>query len=214
MNRFSLAPVKEWFGYTRRERRASFILLMLILCVSGMRYIIPSVDAETVFLPLDAGDTINKYLSGMESRKAATSSRSAVSRPQRPLLDLNKCDSASLEALPGIGPVLSARIIRYRNLLGGYASVNQLKEVYGLPEETFDMISGRLYADSMAVRKINVNSADYRELIRFPYFERYDVASILKYRELQGRINKFNELIDNKLIAPEKAGKIRPYLGY
>ncbi len=54
---------------------------------------------------------------------------------KRPILNLNICDSASLEALPGIGPVLSSRIIKYRNLIGGYVSVDQLKEVYGLPKK-------------------------------------------------------------------------------
>ena len=77
---------------------------------------------------------------------------------------INSCDSASLEALPGLGPVLSARIIRYRNLLGGFASVNQLREVYGLSEETYELISGMLTADSADISKININNADYRGL--------------------------------------------------
>ena len=50
------------------------------------------------------------------------------------------------------------------------------------------MIKGRLFADSSAIRKININSAGYRELIRLPYIEKYDVSAILKCRELEGRI--------------------------
>ena len=59
------------------------------------------------------------------------------------LLDINSCDSSSLVMLPGIGPVLSARIIKFRSLLGGFARKDQLKEVYGLPIETYNLISER-----------------------------------------------------------------------
>jgi DNA uptake protein ComE-like DNA-binding protein len=108
--------------------------------------------------------------------------------------------------------VLSARIIRYRNLLGGFASVKQLREVYGLPEETFNLVSGRLTADSLLIKKININTADFKQLIRLPYIDRYNVNSILKYRELKGRIEDINELVDNKLVTKEKFMKVRSYL--
>jgi DNA uptake protein ComE-like DNA-binding protein len=214
MNRLSFEPLKEWFGFTRRERRASFILLILILSVTGLRYIIPSRNLSIEEVPLKVRDSINIKLSGMVTPHAGTAYSGSRNGRQKALLEINRCDSASLETLPGIGPVLSARIIKYRNLLGGFAHVDQLREVYGLTEETFEMISGRLYADSSVIRKININSADYRQLIRFPYFERYEVTAMLKYRELQGRIEGFDELLENKLIAPGKAGKIRPYLEY
>jgi hypothetical protein len=129
-------------------------------------------------------------------------------------IDLNTCDSVSLVKLPGIGPVLSARIIKYRHLLGGFASVDQLKDVYGLPVETFDLIKGRLFADSTVIKRINVNSSGFNDKSRIPYLERSDVSSILKYRELKGRISGVSDLVENKLITAEKARKAGPYLKY
>jgi DNA uptake protein ComE-like DNA-binding protein len=214
MKHFSFKHFKEWLGFTRRERRASFILLILILSVAGLRYIIPSDNITIEEIPIEIRDTINKYLSVNSVSVVGLYSRGSRVKQQKPLFDINKCDSASLEALPGIGPVLASRIVKFRNLLGGFAYVDQLREVYGLPEETYNMISGRLFADSSAVRKINVNSADYRELSRLPYFERYEVTAILKYREINGSISGVSDLIDNKLIAPEKVRKVRPYLEF
>lgn len=133
---------------------------------------------------------------------------------EKQLLNINTSDSGAFIKLPGIGPVLSARIIRYRKLLGGYASVEQLREVYGLPEETFDIIRGRVYADSSEVIKTKVNSADFRQLCRIPYIERYEVSAILKFRELRGRIQDIGELVENKLVTAEKAVKMRPYLNF
>jgi DNA uptake protein ComE-like DNA-binding protein len=214
MKHLSFEPVKNWFGFTRRERRSSFILLILILSTAGIRFIIPGRDMIIEEIPLEVRDSINNYVSlDIAKSSGSSSGRSRVSR-QKPLLDINTCDSASLEALPGIGPVLSARIIKYRNLLGGFAAVQQLKEVYGLTEETYDLISGRIYADTAAIRKINMNTADYKKLIRMPYFEKYEVTAILKYRELQGRIGGMDDLIENKLIAEDKALKVKPYLEF
>jgi DNA uptake protein ComE-like DNA-binding protein len=134
------------------------------------------VDRDNLFAE-GVSHSRGKYSSGGEK----SGNPSAVQ--QKAPIDINGCDSAALVALPGIGPVLSARIIKYRNLLGGFAGTEQLREVYGLPEETFELIEGRLYADSSGLRRIKVNSAGYRELSQIHYLEKYDISAILKYRE-------------------------------
>jgi competence protein ComEA len=131
---------------------------------------------------------------------------------RKALVDINSCDTAELVALRGIGPVLSARIINYRKLLGGYASVEQLREVYGLPEETFLAVRESLWADTSLVRRTNINTAGYKDLCRIPYLEKYDVVSVLKYRELKGRIESNEELISGKIIDAEKARRASPYM--
>ncbi len=215
MKQLSAEPFKSWFGYTRRERRSSFILLILIVAFAGVRFIIPKRDTKVEMIPLgkweNSGDTLH-----VKKSKAIyqTKDKLIVFAKDKKLLDINTCDSASLEALPGIGPVLSIRIIKFRNLLGGYASVDQLREVYGLSEETFNLISGRVTADSSCIKKIKINQADYKQLMRFPYFEKYEVSAILKYVELKGKINSMSDLVDNKLITPEKAVKVKPYLEF
>jgi len=214
MKQFSIGPVRNWFGYTRRERRASFVLLILILAVTFIRFIIPDnrIAIEEITLS-DQVFTEDLRLSGNDKNTGLSYQKPPRTYQQkRAKIELNTCDSASLEALPGIGPVLSARIIRYRNLLGGFTSVSQLREVYGLPEETFSLISDRLVADSSFIRKINLNTADFKQLIRLPYFERYEVTAILKYREMRVKIDNLNELVANKLVTQEKMKKIRPYI--
>ena len=54
--------------------------------------------------------------------------------------DLNKVDSAGLESLPFLGPVLASRVCKFRDRLGGFWSVNQLREVWGLKSEVADQI--------------------------------------------------------------------------
>ncbi len=214
MKHFSLEPLKEWFDFTRRERRSSFIMLILIVSIAGSRFIIPVRKMTIEEFPVEVRDSVNEYVSRVSFYSTGSSYRERSVNRQKPLLDINNCDSAALEAMPGLGPVLSARIVKYRNLLGGFASADQLKEVYGLSEETFNLVRGRIFADTSAIRKIKINVADYKQLIRLPYFEKYEVTAILKYLELNGRISGMSDLVDNKLIAPEKESKLRPYLEF
>jgi DNA uptake protein ComE-like DNA-binding protein len=212
MKHFSFGPFKEWFGYTRRERRSSFILLIMILVIASVRFVVPEKNMNLEILPLDSpgtvspGDSCEKKLSG----KQADVNQDVAAGVS--LLELNSCDSASLEALPGIGPVLSARIIRYRSLLGGYVSVSQLREVYGLNEETFLALSGKLKVDASLVRKTDINKAGFRQLSRFPYLDRNDVIAITRYRNIKGKIEDTRELVDSNIITPDKMIKISGYL--
>lgn len=207
--------LRTWFGYTRRERRSSFFLLLVTLAVAGIRFIVPARNLTIQEPDISSfGSLFDSAVKTGQSPGTQSHYNKVFSVQRQGLLELNNCDSASLESLPGLGPVLSSRIIKYRNLLGGFVSVEQLREVYGLSEETYKLVSVMLKADSGLVRKIPVNSADYRQLIRLPYLERSEVSSILKYRELMKRIENIGELIENKIITPEEAKKIGPYLSF
>jgi DNA uptake protein ComE-like DNA-binding protein len=206
---------RNWFGYSRRERRSTIILLIIIMILLGLRYIIPAQNISLKEIPIDFRESNIDSTQVVEETEIVSNQKElrTFNRKQS-LINLNSCDSAALVVLPGIGPVLSSRIIKYRNLIRGYVSVNQLREVYGLKEETFSMISSMVFADSLSVRKIRINKADYKELIRHPYFQKSEVAAIMKYRELKGRLSGIGEMIENNLISPETSKKIRPYLDF
>lgn len=220
--KFDIAPIRNWFGYTRRERRASFILLVMIVSIISIRFLVPekNMNIEKISAGLIRSDSLINLPAGIPPRQyqglsdSGRISRQAVRKKIPSTVDINRADSSDLIILPGIGPVLSVRIVRYRNLLGGYARVDQLLEVYGLSAETYDRIKERIYVDTLEIVTIDINSADYRTLIRFPYFEKHEVSSILKYRDFESRIRDISGLVDNKLISAEKAIKVRPYLRF
>jgi competence protein ComEA len=127
-------------------------------------------------------------------------------------LPLNISDSAALVGIYGIGPVLSARIIKYRNLLGGYIRKEQLLEVYGMSQENYENISDFVFIDSAAVFRINLNTTDINALDRHPYLNGYQARALISYREINGRFSNTEEIMKNNLLPEDVYLKIRPYL--
>ena len=129
-------------------------------------------------------------------------------------LDLNRADSAALEALPGIGEKLSARIVRYRKKLGFYHSVTQLKEVWGLSPENYEKAVAYLFVQDLStLPRIRVNAIDdYKELAAHPYIS-YSVAKrIISYRKEHGPYRSMDDF--GKLYGIEVSTwkKLEPYL--
>ena len=127
-------------------------------------------------------------------------------------VELNNSDTASLKKLPGIGSVLSARIIKYRNLLGGFYSPEQITEVYGIDDSLFTFLIPYIDLDTFSVRKLNINTITLEELERHPYLTKYQAKAIMSYRLLIGPFTSVDQLVNNYLIPEETYYKLLPYL--
>lgn len=126
-------------------------------------------------------------------------------------IDINTADSAMLTNIKGIGPAYSSRIIKYRDLLGGFIAKEQLKEVWGLTEETYQMALPQIVV-SDKIQKININKATADVLKQHPYINWKIANAIEKYRKANGNYTSLTDL--NKLHLLDKATieKISPYL--
>ncbi len=129
-----------------------------------------------------------------------------------PKVEVNRATAADLVKLYGIGPVLSERIIKYRNLLGGFYALEQMKEVYGLTPETFSGIADQLVIDSTALILININFAEAGELAKHPYLEWKDANLIIDYRDKNGFIENKVVLLKDSVLSSEVFRKVSPYL--
>jgi competence protein ComEA len=127
-------------------------------------------------------------------------------------IPINLSDSANLIKIKGIGPVLSSRIIKYRNLLGGYVRKEQLLEVYGLTDERFEEIRGAFYIDTVNVLPVFMNEIDENHLSRHPYLNLYQARALIRYREINGRFVDIDEIRENQLLPNDVFNKIKPYL--
>ena len=98
-------------------------------------------------------------------------------------IELNTATIEDLDQIPGIGKTYAQRIIKYRQQLGGYYSINQIKEVYGLQSFDFSDYLEIISIDSSKIQKIKINEAEFTELLKHPYFEYPDVKSIFDLKE-------------------------------
>ena len=128
------------------------------------------------------------------------------------VFELNSVTADQLRWLPGIGPVLSVRIIKYRNLLGGFTSVSQLGEVYGLSPEVLAKIHRYLTVNCKLIDKHNVNLENVRELAGHPYLKWKDAVKIVDYRTKHGYIENLLLLKQDSVLDERVWRKISPYL--
>ncbi|MGC8803484.1 MAG: helix-hairpin-helix domain-containing protein, partial [Bacteroidales bacterium] len=125
-------------------------------------------------------------------------------------VELNSADTTLLEKLPGIGQLLSRRIVKYRDLLGGYYSVEQLREVYGLSAETYQRIYTRLWVDTSKIQKVSIATVTFKELVRHPYVGFELAKRIDKYRK-SGRPLSLDRLLQDSVISPQQAVRLQRY---
>ncbi len=127
-------------------------------------------------------------------------------------VDLNLCTATELESLPGIGPVLADRIIRYRTLLGGFVDTGQLAEVYGLDSSVARLAAGRLTLTFDLVRPIVLDSVGFSDLARHPYIGYETARLITRYRSLAGPPVTLGKMVGSGVITTVQAGRIAPYV--
>ena len=128
------------------------------------------------------------------------------------VIELNSADSLDLQQLRGIGPSFSRRIIKYRDLLGGFYSTAQLLEVYGMDSTKYLGIASQVTVDIEKIRKININKVSIKEMMKHPYIEFYVAKSIINYRNEKGAFTDIAQIREAKLVYNELFLKIEPYL--
>jgi DNA uptake protein ComE-like DNA-binding protein len=129
-----------------------------------------------------------------------------------PIIDINQADTVAFISLPGIGSKLANRIVNFRDKLGGFYSVQQVGETFGLPDSTFQLIRPRLQCALVTIQKININTADVNRLKQHPYI-RWNVANaIVQYRQQHGAFHSPEDLQQIVLITPELYQKMAAYV--
>jgi competence protein ComEA len=127
-------------------------------------------------------------------------------------VDINNADTSAFITLPGIGSKLAARIIAFREKLGGFYKIEQVAETYGLPDSTFQKIKAKLVINGSNVKKLNINTAPVDELKTHPYL-RYNIANaIVQYRSQHGNFSAVSDLKKIMMITDDIYNKAAPYL--
>ena len=131
------------------------------------------------------------------------------------LIDINQATKEDLIKINGIGEALSIRILTQKEKLGGFVSMDQLKDIWGLSPEVILNLNTHFKISKLPnLNKIDVNNASIKELSQFFYFK-YDLArQIVKYRSMNGDFKNIEDLIKINGFPVEKANFIALYLDF
>ena len=152
----------------------------------------------------------NQELVSTKSKDETQPAKTYVARYS--IIDVNTADTTAFISLPGIGSKLAARIVTFREKLGGFCSIEQIGETYGLADSTFQKIKHYLKLDNASVKKININTATIDEMKAHPYIK-YNLANpIVSYRNEHGAFSKIEDIKKVMAVTDEIYKKIAPYI--
>ncbi len=126
-------------------------------------------------------------------------------------VNLNRCDAATLELLKGIGPVLAQKIIQYREVLGGFLTLEQLLEIYKFHDTTYNYLKEKIVINPQDVNIMELNHIDIERLSKHPYIGETMAKNILMYGKDIGGYRNISQLRQVPLMNDKKYRKIAPY---
>lgn len=130
------------------------------------------------------------------------------------IVDLNSADTTLLMQVRGIGRGYAKGIVRFRRETGGFVTVEQLMEVFGMRPDNYDKIKPFCTVNINLVQKIVVNTATAEKLNIHPYLNFYQAKNIYELRRKRGKLHSINDLNGLDNFSSEDIAKIKPYLSF
>jgi DNA uptake protein ComE-like DNA-binding protein len=197
-------PKRSPFVVSQTER-TGVILTLFALCIFKLiEPLIHRFNRSQYDRPIEwsVTDTVYRYRSADQKvsfNKNITKPKSAytqkvVSYPKFDLGDINTADTTQLKRVHGIGPVLAKRIVKYRAYLGHFVAMEQLEDVYHLPDSVYVKLQKRFTLDTLNLNRISINSASEKDLLSLPYLSKEEVRWVLAVRKARGAFSSKEEL--------------------
>jgi DNA uptake protein ComE-like DNA-binding protein len=163
-------------------------------------------------------ESVPERVTRLTSYPSPSASRPAYVRtekfPEGTVVELNTADTAILKKVPGIGAVFARRIVNYRNLLGGYYSVTQLGEVYGIDEDRYNALLPWFSADPSLISRLNVNLLSQDSLRRHPYINYGQAKVMTQLRRQKGKLTGWENLLLLNEFTDDDRIRLQHYLSF
>ncbi|WP_396183024.1 ComEA family DNA-binding protein [Flavobacterium sp.] len=129
--------------------------------------------------------------------------------------DINEATQDDLIKIYGIGPALSERILKQKDVLGGFVTMEQMESIWGLSPEVIENLNKYFQVTTIpTVNKIDINNLSVKELAKFPYFNYTIAKEIVTYRSMNNGIHSIEDLTKIKGMPNEKIKIIALYLEF
>ena len=155
-----------------------------------------------------------------DSIKAGSdTTRRYISHKRDTILNLRTADTTELKMIRGIGSYRAKQIIRYRQQLGGFASVEQLYEIPALQPLLQDSLSAdslisHFFIDSIKLEPLRVNSMRVEQLLRHPYLSFEQAKAIYELRRKKISLHRIEQLQTLECLSEQDLRRLKPYLSF
>jgi competence ComEA-like helix-hairpin-helix protein len=196
----------DWISMGLTSKQASSIIKFVS---KGGKFYKPDDIRKLYCLSSAECDMIVPYveIEDIEIQKDA----SYVQKKEYLQIELNSATQGSLELVNGIGHSIAKGILKYRNILGGYVQLEQLKEVYHIDSAKYENIKNNFIISTDSINKININTADYYTLKRHPYISKQNAYEIVQYRNKKGKYKNIEDILKVKGVTDSLYQKIYLY---
>ncbi len=138
-----------------------------------------------------------------------------VKKEKTVIIDINKATQEDLIKIYGIGEAISLRILKLKESLGGFVSMEQMNDVWGVSPEVIENLNSHFKVSELPnLKKIDINNASTKELSQFPYFNYQLAKQIVTFRSMNGDFKNVNDLTKIKGLSIDKANIIALYLDF
>lgn len=200
----TIQTIQKFLASGFRFRQSEDITKIYGLSKEDAKRLIPHIHIGAEVKP------VNTSYFGSVNTASATTAKPVLKTTR--IIDINTADTTTFISLPGIGNKLAGRIANFRQKLGGFSSVEQIAETYGLPDSTFQKIRPLLQCSNPTLKTININTAGLDELRSHPYL-RWNIANaIINYRQQHGNYKSVEDLKKIDIITDELFKKVSTYL--
>jgi competence protein ComEA len=187
-----------------RQKGGKFNTTVDLRKIYGMDSVLYNSIKNYVLIPQHRNDQLAKQLG-----KPAVQS----AKPRLGPFDINEADTVALKSVYGIGTKLAERIVKFRSGLGGFVSLNQLSEIYGLDSVVVNRLKKRAFIhNDFKPEKINLNTTTEFEMSAHPYISKSVAKSIVAWRFQHGAFKTVEEVKNLNVVKPDDIVKIIPYL--
>lgn len=184
--------------------------------VKGGNFRTPESFSKVYGISPEKFNELKPYITITESKQLVKDSIKTTSptKIKNLIVELNSADTTELLKVYGIGRGFAKAIVRFRQQTGGFVSVEQLRELYGMTDDNFNKISPSCRVNLELVKKIQINTASVERLNAHPYLNFYESKAIYEYRRRKGKIKTPEELKSIPELKPEVIHKIQPYFSF
>lgn len=230
-------------GLTKQEQRILLGLIIVIIIALGIQYARKHREKDVIYIDSEktasawskdqqglAKESSEKYPSqaGWSRLTPGTAQKSTTAQADHSgMIDLNTASIEDLTILPGIGPARAEAIINYRDSVGGFRSLEQVKKAPTIGDKTYELLKTKFYvAPPTAVQetrspalvqlssstqltptpelRININTATKEELCKLEGISDKIASRIIEYRQKYGGFKRPEDIMNVDGIGEKK----------